>query len=128
MVTYCCVPLCKSKGKQEGLSYHVIPFKRDPKLASKWVRYIRRDSKKSETISETMTVCSRHFLDSDFVRDKKKRVLKDDACPTQFDFNKNNIPAHCKKNFTVQVFCVFFLIIVTPAILLNKMYSHIMLL
>ena len=81
MPQYCCVPGCRSrKGGQ------LFPTSKDEQL--KWRVAIRRcnpDSKRlwSPNLSKDV-VCCDHFLPTDYVQNRKKRVLKSGSTPSIF--------------------------------------------
>lgn len=56
---YCSVPQCNNY-KSDSISIHLFP--KDPKLCKKWAIAL----KIGKPISKCMTVCSDHFLQSDF--------------------------------------------------------------
>ncbi|KAH7976578.1 hypothetical protein HPB52_016519 [Rhipicephalus sanguineus] len=81
---YCCVPHCKSwSGRKEtGISFHEIPS--DQELREKWLKVISRDNWTPNSTSCYSTVCSRHFVPSDFKEGCTTRRLKKGSVPSVF--------------------------------------------
>ncbi|KAH9368597.1 hypothetical protein HPB48_004052 [Haemaphysalis longicornis] len=81
---YCCVPRCKSwSGRKEtGVSFHEIPS--DQELREKWLKVISRDNWTPNSTSCYSTVCSRHFVPSDYKEGCSTRRLKKGAVPSVF--------------------------------------------
>lgn len=86
MVQHCVVPFCKNNAKIKGISFFSAP--KENKLRKKWLVKIRRDERKNVHVSDTMRVCSAHFLDTDIVysNNGKRRCLQKDAVPSVFAF------------------------------------------
>ncbi len=86
MVQHCVVPLCSNSTKIKGISFFSFP--RQKELRKKWLIKIRRDERKNVDVSDSMRVCSAHFLDADIVysRNGKRRCLRKDAVPSVFAF------------------------------------------
>lgn len=82
---YCCVPRCKSYSgnKIPGISFHEIPS--DADLRQKWLKFISRDNWTPNFTSCYSTVCSRHFVVSDFKEGCKTRKLKKGVVPSVFN-------------------------------------------
>ncbi|KAH7941053.1 hypothetical protein HPB49_009694 [Dermacentor silvarum] len=76
-----CVPGCSSscRRKQLGLSFPEVPA--DISLREKWLHAILRDVFPSTAIKKR-SVCSRHFLTTDFKKDFTRRLLKPGAVPS----------------------------------------------
>jgi hypothetical protein len=91
MVQYCIVYGCKNSGNEKGVSFHHFP--KDEVLKKKWVARIRRGLC-NKPISNTMRVCSSHFVQEDYQFDvgldygipSKRKKLKEDAVPSVFSF------------------------------------------
>lgn len=83
-MSYCCVPLCTSNGKNKtvGLSFHEMPAAAGAR--ERWLAVIRRDNWSPNTASNYTRVCSRHFRTEDFIEGKKRR-LKKGAVPSVFE-------------------------------------------
>ncbi|XP_049267625.1 uncharacterized protein LOC125756747 [Rhipicephalus sanguineus] len=81
-MAYCCVPHCRSDGKQRipGVSFHEIPAGETAR--QQWIKAIRRDDWVPNTTSNYSRVCSKHFRETDFAEGKRRR-LKNGVIPTQ---------------------------------------------
>ncbi|XP_054714630.1 eukaryotic translation initiation factor 3 subunit G-like isoform X3 [Uloborus diversus] len=99
--TYCSVPQCYSSGyKNPYLSFHKFPWRDDrEKLRSKkWALACRI----GKQISRRMTVCSKHFKDSDYFLKgypTTRRKLKQNAIPSL------NLPSTVIKNHESPIQC-----------------------
>ena len=87
----CCVPQCTVPGYviEDGkkITFHSLP--KNEKLLSEWIVKIKRDIGTKFIITKYTKICSRHFTNSDFsVTAKSKRVLKRNAIPSVFPWNK----------------------------------------
>ncbi|KAG0443270.1 hypothetical protein HPB47_015108 [Ixodes persulcatus] len=78
----CCIPHCGSSrrkpGQEGNFALHEIPS--DPDERASWLQAIKRDDWLPSTYS---MVCSRHFVPSDYV-EGKRRKLKKGAIPSIF--------------------------------------------
>ncbi|KAM7309977.1 hypothetical protein ISCGN_006946 [Ixodes scapularis] len=78
----CCIPHCGSSrrkpGQERNFALHEIPS--DPDERASWLQAIKRDDWLPSTYS---MVCSRHFVPSDYV-EGKRRKLKKGAIPSIF--------------------------------------------
>ncbi|XP_024858190.1 uncharacterized protein LOC112449844 [Kryptolebias marmoratus] len=92
---FCSVPGCSCGArKQPYLSYHAFPT--DPDQKRQWVQAIRRDEGPDFRIKPGSTfVCSRHFMQEDFVRGSTISRLKSGAVPSRFTWN--NFTAAAKR-------------------------------
>ncbi|XP_040068988.1 uncharacterized protein LOC115313765 [Ixodes scapularis] len=95
MPTHCCVPLCTQNGYVDE-SAKKVSFHRFPKLEEvyrKWIIAIKRDEGTSFKVSKATKVCSRHFVESDFVRNVANghRLLYEHAVPSVFSFKKPQV-------------------------------------
>ncbi|KAH7949358.1 hypothetical protein HPB49_008148 [Dermacentor silvarum] len=83
-MAYCCVPRCTSSSKRKvpGISFHEIPA--DEALRDQWLKVSSRDNWSPNTTSCYSTVCSRHFVASDFKEGCKTRRLQRGAVPSVF--------------------------------------------
>ncbi len=93
MPDYCAVPLCKGFG-----GFH---FPKDPAFCKKWQIEIRRQPQPGKKLWEPSihsVVCANHFKESDFYEpkflygEKRRRLLKKEAIPSLFAFNKSKEP------------------------------------
>ena len=84
----CSVIGCKNQrgktllNKKFGITFHLFP--KDPERRYKWVRAIKRENFNP---SEWSTICSQHFLPTDFKDDEfgyLHRNLKNDTVPSVF--------------------------------------------
>lgn len=84
----CCVPLCTKSGyrRVDGrkISFHKLPAQKS--LRSQWLHVIKRDPGKHFKITKHTKVCSLHFQETDFVKDKCriKNTLLPSAVPSIF--------------------------------------------
>ncbi|XP_064475518.1 THAP domain-containing protein 11-like [Ornithodoros turicata] len=82
-MAYCCVPGYTSNAKKEtGEAFHEIPSNQS--LREKWLRAISRDGWTPNSTCNYSTVCSKHFLPSDYKEGLKVRRLKNDVIPSVF--------------------------------------------
>ncbi|GFS14588.1 THAP domain-containing protein 1 [Elysia marginata] len=73
-----------SSDRSEDITFHYFPSKVE--LRTKWLTAIKREN---FTPAPTSRVCSKHFKPSDFkpfTRSQQRRILKDTAVPSIFDF------------------------------------------
>ncbi|XP_046853169.1 uncharacterized protein LOC124446360 [Xenia sp. Carnegie-2017] len=88
---HCCVPLCNGDSRyHQDLKFHRIPSANDGKETRKlWLVKIRRDEGPDFKISSSTRVCSRHFLEDDYLPpDNAGRcLLKKGSVPSQFDWS-----------------------------------------
>lgn len=92
----CNVARCKqrvnsNKGDNgEYVSFHPFPKETETVLRKEWMKSIHRNPNTFK-ITNYSRVCSRHFLDSDFVGNKttKNRQLKKEAIPSIFDWDSS---------------------------------------
>ncbi|XP_045470797.1 THAP domain-containing protein 1-like [Harmonia axyridis] len=88
MVNSCSAYNCTERFKKgSGISFFSFPS--DSKLRSQWVLALKRNNFQPSKFS---TLCSKHFIDSDIVRDFGKIKLREGTIPSIFDF-----PEHLKK-------------------------------
>ncbi|KAH6948564.1 hypothetical protein HPB50_025151 [Hyalomma asiaticum] len=82
-MAYCCVPHCRSDGKQRtpSVSFHEIPA--EETAQQQWTKAIRRDDWVPNTTLNYSRVCSKHFRETDFA-EGKRRHLKKGVIPTMF--------------------------------------------
>ncbi len=86
MVNVCAVKDCLEEDTPEaktvgGVTFHKFP--NDPDARKRWLAAINRDDLAKGPIAFSyLRVCSRHFLNSDFM-DRGKLVLMPDAVPTE---------------------------------------------
>lgn len=81
----CSVPTCKFLDNNSyKLSYHEIPSK-EP-IRTVWLHQIGKHMGLTdwEPSSETAVVCSKHFIEADFVETPQRRRLKPNAVPSVF--------------------------------------------
>lgn len=92
-MVYCFVPLCKSQqGKTLGVSYHQFPS--DEALCSKWRKNVSRENLVINDKSGSTVVCSKHFMESDYVPGCCIRKLRPGAVPTVFhEYPSYMVPA-----------------------------------
>ncbi|CAN8000969.1 unnamed protein product, partial [Ixodes hexagonus] len=90
MPFYCCVPLCKQRGVKDasGNKVSFFAFPSDPVIRKQWIIAIRRDEGEYFTITKYTKICSKHFLQSDFLPNVagNRRFLKQQAVPSVFTF------------------------------------------
>ena len=110
---YCLVVNCvtdskrKSKEKEKDYQWLQLPDESTPqskKLRNRWLEVLNRDFQPSEHAR----ICSRHFLDTDFLPDsenlnakkepKKKKKLKPNAVPSLFLKNAKLVKGRPTKN------------------------------
>lgn len=88
MPRYCCVPGCKNR--KGG---HLFPTS-NPEL-NKWRVAVRRCDPKSKNLwkpdLDKDIVCADHFLPSDYVCNRRKKVLKVGSVPSVFKHQKNPV-------------------------------------
>ena len=84
----CSVIGCENKrgntllNKKFGITFHIFP--KDPERRYKWLQALKRGN---FTPSDRSTVCSKHFLPTDFKDDEigyRHRNLKNDTVPSVF--------------------------------------------
>ncbi|KAL1458569.1 hypothetical protein WDU94_008707 [Cyamophila willieti] len=97
----CCVPTCKlTKNNFAKTSYHEIPSK-EPFRAT-WVKQIGllTGNEHWTPSSESAVVCSKHFVEADFVETPQRRRLKPTALPSVFFMVKGDyyIPQRRRRN------------------------------
>ena len=88
----CCVPLCDVSGyvmeEHIKITFHKLPI-HDKKRMKEWCHQMRRDPGAKFNITKHTTICSRHFVLSDFVTTAKgRRFLIKSAIPSQFQWTK----------------------------------------
>ncbi|XP_017853778.2 LOW QUALITY PROTEIN: zinc finger protein 252 [Drosophila busckii] len=80
MPSFCAVVNCSYKYvRSDSLSFHRFPFRRKD-LLQQWQDFTLRGN--DWIPSKWSSVCSRHFLDSDFSKIKGRKTLKKNAVPT----------------------------------------------
>ncbi|KAL0963221.1 hypothetical protein UPYG_G00351310 [Umbra pygmaea] len=85
MVQSCSAYGCKNRyHKDKNISFHKFPLAR-PDVCGKWVAAMRRNNFKPTKYSN---ICSQHFTKDCFKRECNNRVLKENAVPSLFCFNK----------------------------------------
>ncbi|XP_007229747.3 THAP domain-containing protein 1 [Astyanax mexicanus] len=88
MVQSCSAYGCKNRyHKDKNVSFHKFPLAR-PDICGKWVAAMRRTNFKPTKYSN---ICSQHFTKDCFKRECNNRVLKENAVPSLFSFNKLQI-------------------------------------
>lgn len=70
------------------MSFHRFP--KDGLLRKKWIVAVKRDEGNFFTVAKSTVVCSKHFVDGDFVRNVANGhgFLLPDAVPAVFTFKK----------------------------------------
>ncbi|KAB5522311.1 hypothetical protein PHYPO_G00158120 [Pangasianodon hypophthalmus] len=90
MVQSCSAYGCKNRyHKDKDISFHKFPLAR-PDLCGKWVAAMKRRNFKPTKYSN---ICSQHFTKDCFKRECNNRVLKENAVPSLFHFNKLQMKA-----------------------------------
>ncbi|XP_061119093.1 THAP domain-containing protein 1 [Conger conger] len=85
MVQSCSAYGCKNRyHKDKNISFHKFPLAR-PDVCGKWVAAMRRNNFKPTKYSN---ICSQHFTKECFKRECNNRVLKENAVPSVFCFNR----------------------------------------
>ncbi|XP_036385434.1 THAP domain-containing protein 1 [Megalops cyprinoides] len=85
MVQSCSAYGCKNRyHKDKNISFHKFPLAR-PDVCGKWVAAMRRNNFKPTKYSN---ICSQHFTKDCFKRECNNRVLKENAVPSLFCFNR----------------------------------------
>ncbi|KAJ8007476.1 hypothetical protein DPEC_G00117900 [Dallia pectoralis] len=85
MVQSCSAYGCKNRyHKDKNISFHKFPLARQD-VCGKWVAAMRRNNFKPTKYSN---ICSQHFTKDCFKRECNNRVLKENAVPSLFCFNK----------------------------------------
>ncbi|XP_026874629.2 THAP domain-containing protein 1 isoform X1 [Electrophorus electricus] len=85
MVQSCSAYGCKNRyHKDKNISFHKFPLAR-PDVCGKWVAAMKRSNFKPTKYSN---ICSQHFTKDCFKRECNNRVLKENAVPSLFTFNK----------------------------------------
>ncbi|KAG5834664.1 THAP domain-containing protein 1 isoform X1 [Anguilla rostrata] len=85
MVQSCSAYGCKNRyHKDKNISFHKFPLAR-PDVCGKWVAAMRRNNFKPTKYSN---ICSQHFTRECFKRECNNRVLKENAVPSLFCFNR----------------------------------------
>ena len=108
----CSVIGCENKrgntllNKKFGITFHIFP--KDPERRYKWLQALKRGN---FTPSDRSTVCSKHFLPTDFKDDEigyRQRNLKNDTVPSVFPAlapklqPDQGLPGGNKKQFLLQ--------------------------
>ncbi|XP_066518364.1 THAP domain-containing protein 1 isoform X2 [Hoplias malabaricus] len=90
MVQSCSAYGCKNRyHKDKNISFHKFPLAR-PDICGKWVAAMKRSNFKPTKYSN---ICSQHFTKDCFKRECNNRVLKENAVPSLFSFNKMQMKA-----------------------------------
>lgn len=102
---HCCVPHCSSNSRSSGsgpVTFHTFPI--DTKERKLWILSVRRANYKKLTVNKHTKICSKHFLDEDFVQSQssKRRMLKKGVVPSVFVLSNGDQEAsHCEKTTKV---------------------------
>ena len=82
MVTSCCVPECKQKGKKTptGEKVSFFEFPRSPLRRKQWIHAIRREEGKEFKIVHGTKVCSLHFRREDVRKSSNGRTCVAAGC------------------------------------------------
>ncbi|XP_031343245.1 THAP domain-containing protein 1-like isoform X1 [Photinus pyralis] len=80
MVKSCVAFKCTNRNSK-SVSFHRFPT--DNNLMAQWIRAIGREK---FTPTKHSVICGEHFKEADFLRKVPKKVLKNDAIPSVFDF------------------------------------------
>nr|XP_037290385.1 uncharacterized protein LOC119185501 [Rhipicephalus microplus] len=102
-LAYCCVPHCRSDGKQRisGVSFHEIPAEETAR--QQCIMAIRRDDWVPNMTSNYSSVCNKHFMETDFAEGKRRR-LKKGVIPTVFpDYISYLRPSPLKERTTESI-------------------------
>ncbi|EDO39153.1 predicted protein [Nematostella vectensis] len=88
---HCCVPRCIGDSRYNTeLTFHRIPSRTsDEEIRKKWLVKIRRNEGPSFKISSGTRVCSRHFIEEDYLAPDNagRRMLKRGSVPSIFDWS-----------------------------------------
>ncbi|XP_063914519.1 THAP domain-containing protein 1-like isoform X2 [Zophobas morio] len=96
MPTVCAAYNCTYRHKKgDNISLHQFP--KDPELKTKWLQAMRR---LNYVPSNTARLCSQHFLETDFIIQFGKKLLKNGAVPTVFKFPKHLMKSPAKPRST----------------------------
>ncbi|XP_067207641.1 THAP domain-containing protein 5-like isoform X2 [Linepithema humile] len=89
----CCVPGCGQESEKE-ISFHRFPV-RDPNRSQLWINKIyafleMHNCERGRLKQKKQSVlCSKHFLNSDYLVTASGRMLKISACPSVFSYDPN---------------------------------------
>ncbi|KAH6927348.1 hypothetical protein HPB50_001999 [Hyalomma asiaticum] len=102
-MAYCCVPHCRSDGKQRlpGVSFHEIPAEETAR--QQWIKAIRRDDWVPNTTSNYSRVCSKHFRETDFAEGKRHRLKKGVILTVLSDYPSYLRPQPLKERTTERI-------------------------
>lgn len=95
----CAVAICNSP-RNKDIIYHVFP--KDEVISKQWIVKCKRQDKINTKFA---SICSSHFLPSDYERDLKnellglplKKTLKPDAIPSQNLVVEKTVPTETQK-------------------------------